>query len=259
MKKTVATLCLFVSLILSGCFDIFNETTINKDGSGVYNNTTNMNSLWGMLKSLGGKETDSLEKMNLDTVISIVSYKDSLRGLTETEKILIEKATIRITMNASEEIFRMNFSIPFSRLPDLKAISGLIKKLKEKSLNETMGNILPGEEAEDNPLQTGGMNFENSDPEEYFDYVFEKRKISRKLNKEKYTLVESDAGLKALREISKMGSPVTVQTIYNFPKPIKKAEGKSLRLSTDKKKVTVIVSMDDFFDNPEKWEFEIKY
>jgi hypothetical protein len=47
--------------------------------------------------------------------------------------------------------------------------------------------------------------------------------------------------------------------IINLPRPAEKAEGKNLKLSEDKLKVTVLSSLDDFFDNPESLEFKIKY
>ncbi|HLF46719.1 MAG TPA: hypothetical protein VI548_09855 [Chitinophagaceae bacterium] len=259
MKKIVSVLSLTAAIIFTSCFDIFEESTINDDGSGIYTHTSDMSSMWAMLKMMGGEDTDSLGKMKIDTVISIVSFKDSIPGITETEKKLIEEATMRILMNASEEIFQVIFRFPFSNPPDLKNITELIKKIDEKSINTAMGNVVSGEEAEDNPNQTGGIGFKKADPEEYYVFEIEKGKISSKLNKEKYARIADDLGLNSLMEMSKMGYPMNFVTVYNLPQPVKKAEGKGIKISADKKKVTIEASLDDFLENPEKFEYEIEY
>ena len=46
---------------------------------------------------------------------------------------------------------------------------------------------------------------------------------------------------------------------FNLPKPAKKAEGKNVKLSEDKKKVTITTSAEDFFEDVSKLEFRIEY
>ena len=42
-------------------------------------------------------------------------------------------------------------------------------------------------------------------------------------------------------------------------KPAKKAEGKGVKLSSDRKKVTIEGSLDDFFEDASYFEYEIEY
>jgi hypothetical protein len=65
--------------------------------------------------------------------------------------------------------------------------------------------------------------------------------------------------MQSLKQMSSMGSPINVNYIINLPRPAKKAEGKALKLSDDKKKVTVSVTSDDFFEDPSKFEYKIEY
>jgi len=53
--------------------------------------------------------------------------------------------------------------------------------------------------------------------------------------------------------------PITIKTIYNLPKAATKAEGKGINLSADKRKVTIETTLDDFFDNPGLFEYEIEF
>jgi hypothetical protein len=83
--------------------------------------------------------------------------------------------------------------------------------------------------------------------------------ISKTLNIEKYAGASGDESMKALKQMSGMGSPITSNYIINLPRPAKKAEGKAIKLSADKKKATLTVTSDDFFDDPSKFEYRIEY
>jgi len=65
--------------------------------------------------------------------------------------------------------------------------------------------------------------------------------------------------MKSLQQMSGMGSPMTVNYIINLPHRAKKVEGKAVKLSGDKRKVTVSVTSDDFFNDPSKFEYRIEY
>jgi hypothetical protein len=100
---------------------------------------------------------------------------------------------------------------------------------------------------------------ESSSFDDYFTLEFSKGELKKKLNKEKYAGVDKDEFLNGMKQAGAMGIPVISTYIINLPRPAQKAEGKNVKLSEDKKKVTVLTSMDDFFDNPEALEFKIKY
>lgn len=66
MKKLVYVLTLFCALIFTSCFDVIEEITIAKDGSGTAKTTVDMSQVMGML---GMFMPDSLqESMNLDNI-----------------------------------------------------------------------------------------------------------------------------------------------------------------------------------------------
>jgi hypothetical protein len=95
--------------------------------------------------------------------------------------------------------------------------------------------------------------------EDYFTTSFSKGLLIKTLNKEKYAGVQNDEYLKGMKESAGMGMPMTTTYIINLPRPAKKTEGKNVKLSDDKKKVTIETDIDDFFDDPSKLEFRIEY
>jgi hypothetical protein len=94
--------------------------------------------------------------------------------------------------------------------------------------------------------------------DDYYITTYAKGKIQKKLNAEKHATIEEDEGMKALKEMSAMGAGNTT-LIFNLPSPVKKAEGKNVKISEDKKRVTITTTSEDFFDDATALEFLIEY
>ena len=270
MKKISGLFIIVALLALSGCFDTVQEATINDDGSGLYVSTMDMGKLLGMIKMVAGEKAEmkDLDKMKKDTTIYLKDIKDSIKNLTDAEKKLMDKGTLKVIMNMPDEIFSMAFSFPYSQPADLATISNLLKKTRQNVMSDQMDKFMGGDTTgtdkknamDDNPLLGDlGSDSSNTEVGDYYKYKYEKGKISKKLNKEMYANVENDKSLTSLKEMSQMGLSTTMKTIINLPRPAKKAEGKGVKLSNDRKKVTIEGSLDDFFEDAAYFEYEIEY
>jgi hypothetical protein len=112
-------------------------------------------------------------------------------------------------------------------------------------------NMPPGMSTEDMPQP---KNFED-----FFDLDVTSHSITKQLNKNKYATVNDDKSMQAIQQMNSMGAPMTLNYVFNLPRPAKTTEGKGLKLSADKKKVSLAVTSEDFFDDPKKFEFKIEY
>jgi len=269
MKKLFGILAVAGLLIFTGCFDTVQESTIKDDGSGVFVSTTDMGKLLGMLKMFMGdkEEMKDLEKMVKDTTIYLKNLKDSLKNLTDAEKKLMDKGTLKILMNMPDEKFSLNFSFPFTQPADLNTINSILKKTRQDVMSDQLKKLKPGElgtdtkdKDDENPL-LGGLDSEgkSNEVDDYYNYKYEKGKISKKLNKEMHAKIADDKSLTTMKEMSQMGVSSTMKTIINLPKPAKKAEGKGVKLSNDRKKITIEGTLDDFFEDASYFEYEIEY
>jgi len=270
MKKISALLVIAAVLILPGCFDTVQESTIKDDGSGVFVSTMDMGKLLGMLKMMLGEkeEMKDMDKMKKDTTIYLKDIKDSIKNLSDAEKKLMDKGSLKVIMNMPDEKFSMAFTFPYSQPADLVTINSLLKKTKQNVMSDQMDHLMGSKknkpddkDAKDNDLLLGDMKIDSNSTEvdDYYKYKYEKGKISKKLNKEMYANVENDKSLTTLKEMSQMGMSSTMKTIINLPKPAKKAEGKAIKLSADRKKVTIEGTLDDFFEDAAYFEYEIEY
>lgn len=267
MKKISWFAGLVILVVFSGCFDTLEEVTITDNGSGTFVNSLDMGKMLGLAKTMGGDkdEMKDLEKLKMDTVINLKDIKDSLINLNAAEKNIAATGTLRIQLNADDEKMNFTFSFPFSKTSEIAGIQNILKKAKQNIIDDIMQKIMgqgTGKKEEsllgnEDEEQMDGMAGSNID--EYYTSVYDKGKFTRKLNKEKYATVEDDKSLKSLQEMAQLGMAINMKTIINLPKPAKKAEGKGVKLSDDKKKVTVEGTLDDFFEDASYFEYNIEY
>jgi hypothetical protein len=253
MKKIILTFLSAGLLMLTGCLETTQEITLNKDGSGTISTTNDMGTLIGLAKNMGGgAEIEKVAVEIIDTTFSLASHVDRIDNPTEEEKILLKNGTIMVKRNMKEEQVSTRMIFPFSSLKEIVAINKLNAKVSGAAMKELMTNSpMAGQAMGDMP--------EPSSFEDYFDLKITDDKIERSINKEKYAKAASNEYLNGIKQASAMGIPVTSTLIINLPRPAEKVEGKNVKLSEDKMKVTVKTDIDDFFDYPEKLEFTVKF
>jgi hypothetical protein len=254
MKKVFA-LILASSFFLAGCFDNTEEITLNADGTGTVTNTSDMSSVIALSKQMGSgnEELDKMMGDKMEKTIDLSTKADSIPDITQDEKDLLKKGTMFVKMDGKANEFYTKLTFPFNNPEQIATYSKITGKVFGAMLKDQMANSPMG----------GGMGGADvpavSSFNDYYKLSYEKGELKKSLNKEKYATLAEDAYLKAMKEAAGMGIPVTATYIINLPSPATKVEGKNAKLSDDKLKVTVKVSIDDFYDNPESLEFKIKY
>ena len=270
MKRLFGLFAFIGLFILAGCIDTVEETTINADGSGTVFNSVDMGKMLGALSAMGGEEKmKEAEKVKGDTTIYFKDIKDSLTNLTDAEKKLLDKGKADITLNLKEEKFFMSFTVPFAKVADIRGIEVALGKASGKIMGTLIEGIMPEEEK----AKRKGKNADEDDDDDlpigtdegtpnissYYGTFYENNKIVKKVNKEMVAKLSEDESLKTVKEMGQMGMPMNLKTVINLPRPAKKAAGKAVTLSADKKKVTIEGTLDDFFEDPSKFEYEIEY
>ena len=266
MKKISWIAGLVVLVAFSGCFDTLEEVTITENGSGTFVNSLDMGKMLGLAKTMGsGKdEMKDIDKLKMDTVIYLKDLKDSMKNLNAVEKNIAATGTLKIQVDATDDKMNFTFTFPFSKISEIDGIQSVLKKAKQDVIDNTMKKIM-GEEGDKNEGLPGNqVDGEKNDDmgtniDAYYTSAYEKGKVTRKLNKDKYAHVEDDKSLKSLQEMAQLGMAINMKTVINLPKPAKKAEGKGLKLSDDKKKITMEGTLDDFFEDPTYFEYNIEY
>ncbi len=252
MKKYILSFLIVTSVVFAGCLDTTEEIVMNEDGSGNITITNDMSAALSMAKQLGENEEDmSQGDEKVDTTISLAKEIDEKKDYSEQEKAWLRNGKLRLQMNMQEEKMIISMNFPFSHPSEIAGIKALSSKiLSDKMGDPDAGGMgIPG--LEDAPTP--------SSFDDYFVTSFTQDLIERKVNTEKYAGAQNDEYLKSMREMAGMGAPMMTTYIINLPRAVKNADGKSVKLSEDKKTVTVHVSVDDFFSDPSTLEFRIEY
>lgn len=250
MKKIAFTFFAGSAILLTSCLETTQEITLNEDGTGIYVNTNDMGKVLTVAKNMGAASTDKIPQQVIDTSFSFALAADSMANLSPEEKELLKKGSIHIQMNVADEKLLTIMSFPFSTLNEIQKFSSISGKMMIETMKSKMSAGMPmGSEAMPEP----------SSFDDYYTLEFSKGELKKKLNKEKYASVDKDEFLNGMKQAESMGIPVSSTFVINLPRPAESVEGKKVKLSEDKMKVTVLTTMDDFYDNPEDLEFKIKY
>ena len=252
MKKIFLLLPFIIVFLLAGCLNTTQEITLNEDGSGTLNNTSDMSAMIGIIKQMGGDDAAKMGEEAVDTTFSLASLADSISNLSNEEKELLRKGQMHTNMNIKDSKLISTMSFPFSKPEEIDALNKLSAKVNQETMKQQIG---------DNPAL--GNTMQDAPPassmDDYFTISFSNGLLVKTINKEKYAGVADDEYLKGMKETAAMGLPMTATYIINLPRPAKKVEGKNVQVSEDKKKITVKIEIDDFFDDPAKMEFRIEY
>ncbi len=258
MKKLTALLLIFSAFIFSGCLDTVEELTITSNGSGTYKTTMDMSGMFDMIEMMAAMDTSAnsqlkkLSEKDIDSTFSLKSVMDTATGITEDQRQLYKDATMSITMKQKDKVFRMAMNYPFNKLEDVQKIIEL------NASGKGVDVFNKGNKKEENLPEMddkGGMPSINN----FFDITYKKGLIERKVNESKLEELKNNDKYSQVKSAGDMLGSVTYTSILHLPKPVTKVEGTMVKLSDDKKTVTIKSTLSDLFENPKSLAFRIEY
>ncbi len=256
MKYTRILPALFLTFLLLGCYEVNEELTIKADGSGVYATHMDMGQLFEMMKSMGGDDMnkEGLDKV-IDTVMDLGSMTDTSTTMTAQQKELYSKGKMRMQMNAAENLFKIDMTIPFKSYADLQfllsgngnpsSISNAMKKIFGKG-----GDANEPDAPKDPGLDEIGNIYES---------VATDGLISKKINKAKYDALMSRPEMEQMKQVTGSGLEVLYTTTFTLPRPVKQVDNSLFKVSEDKKTLTMKYNFLEVFESPEKFAYTITY
>lgn len=258
MRKTIFFFLTLFAFTLTGCLDTVEEITVNADGTGAYQTTMDMSGMFDMIEMMAAMDTSAngqlkkLSEKDIDSVMNLRSFTDTSSTLTAEQKALFDDATMHMTMKQKDKVFKITMTYPFKNLSDVQKIIDLNSEGKGVDLlgkNKQDSQDIPDME------KKGGFPSVNN----YYDVTIKNGLIERKINEEKLAALKNDEQFKEMKGAEDMMSSITYNTIIHLPKAAKKAEGKKIKLSTDKKTITIKSTLMDLFDDPKSLGFVIEY
>src|SRR5262245_61053106 len=137
MKKLLFYFIIGYSILLPGCFETTQEVTINKNGTGVFSNTTDLSHMLGLLKQMGGEQAEKMESK--DTTILLKGLADSIPGLTNEQKEIVNGGKLKLLLNMQDEKLLIKLDFPFQKLSDVELLKGILPSLSVSALKKLPG------------------------------------------------------------------------------------------------------------------------
>lgn len=250
-------LAISVSVLFSACLDTVEEMTIRENGSGQVNTKMDMGGMLEMAKGMmAGEELSDMEmQRSIDTVIMMHTLTDTASNLSPETKALFKNAELRMKMDMSKNIFKVDMMYPFK---DLKELNQLQSAIREGGGIMNALKSMPGEKLDAPSEDMEGMD-NLASPGNIYDIVVTNNRYSKTVNKAKLKTLLDNPKMEEAKGMMGMMGDMKATTIVHLPRAVKSVSNAEATLSADKKTVTLKYNIFDIFDAPEKAELTIDY
>ncbi len=263
MKILRYALVLMFLGFLASCYEVNEEITINEDGSGTFVTKMDMGQLIEMMQSFAGEEELSKEGLDraIDTTIQMVDMIDPSKDVTQEQKALLEKGTMKMQMNIKDKLFKLDMNIPYTGYDNLqKLMEG--KGQSGAGLSDAFKNLFDDKKTPER--DTAKIIDEAREPDMQdiagiYDVTVKNGLISKKTNTEKYKALLARPEMDQVKKLASSGMEISYTTTIKLPRPVKKADNTIIKLSEDKKTVTMRYNLLDLLENPEKFAYTLEY
>ena len=261
MKNLKLILVTLLAVFFVSCYEVNEEIVINENGSGSFVTKMDMSQLLEMLQTMGGEEELSKEGLDrpIDTTIMMKSLMDSAKDMTADQKALMKDGKVHLQMDMKEKLMKLNVDIPYSGYDNLqKLMSGMgnngtgigeaFKAIFDKG-DDSSAAGMPAQPKTNQMDQLNGI----------FDVVVKNGMISRKANQEKFKKLMDNPEMEQMKQLSSSGMEILYTTTIKLPRPVKKSDNPLIKLSEDKKTVTMKYNLLEMIETPEKFSYTIEY
>ena len=255
--KYVLTVAL--SIFLVSCYEVNEEIEIKADGSGTYVTKMDMGQLIDMMQTFAGEEElkkDGLDKV-LDTTILFKSLLDSAKDVTAEQKALMQDAKMKMQMNIKEKVFKLDMNFPYKDLNSLQQLMAG-KGGGGTGMSNALKNMFSKKDGEaDQPDAPKGPDM--GDIAAIYDVTIKNGLIEKKVNAVKYKELKERPEMAQMKQLTGSGMEILYTTTIKLPRAAKKTDNPMIKLSEDKKTVTMKYNLLELLENPDKFAYSIQY
>lgn len=265
MKWLKIVLVSVLAFILASCYDINENIVINTNGSGTYVTKMDMGQFIDMMQTFAGDDELSKEGLDrpIDTTIQMKDIMDSAKDITPEQKELMKDGVMKIKMNMREKVFNIDMSYPYKNFNGLQMLmAGQSGGGLTDAFKKIFGSKLGDDKADD---KSEGITDQAKDPggmdqmANIFDVTVKDGLISKKVNADKYKALMSRPEMDQVKQMGSTGMEITYTTTMQLPRPAKKTDNPVVKLSDDKRTVTIKYNLVDLLDSPDKFSYTIEY
>ena len=255
MKKFLFTI--LTCLLLVACYDVNEEIVIRENGSGHYTSKIDMSGLLEMMQNFGTEADLAKEGLDrsIDTMIMLRTMLDSNKTLNADERAIMETGKMHMIMSLKEKKFTIDMDFDFRNNKDLEyLIAGMGNGGFSDVLKDVFQKDKPSEPQLDAPKDLDVDQFSNM-----YDVQVQKGSISKKINRVKLDSMMQRPEMAQMNQMGATGMEILYTTTIVLPRPVKKVSNPGIKVSDDKKRLTIKNNLMDVFEKPEVFEYVIEY
>jgi hypothetical protein len=255
MKKLV--IIFLTCLWLVACYDVNEEILIRENGSGHYTSKIDMSGLLEMMQNFSSEADLAKEGLDrpMDTVIMLRTMIDSMKPLSADEKAIMETGKMHMIMNLKDKQFTIDMDFDFRNDHDLEF---LLAGMGNGGFGDVLKNVFqkdkPAEAQLDAPKDLDVDQFSNM-----YDVKVQKGSISKKINRAKLDSMLQRPEMAQLNQMGATGMEILYTTTIVLPRPLKSVSNSGIKVSEDKKRLTIKNNLMEVFEKPELFEYVIEY
>ena len=240
MKHFPVLLLTLIAFIFTGCFDILEDISFKKDGSGTYLITFDMNQIINdpfmkemLLESVKNDTDFKGEKIAMD---SVIYFKDDPQFASLKDKsTLWESAKMHMVINEEKGKMFVNFGFDFNEVSDIDAFFKALNKDSDAQ------NMFAGFDQ-----IVGGSTF-----------VYKKKTLTRLPFPESDQTLQDNLKEDEMAMLKMFMTESELKTSYSFPGKVKKSSIPNSVI--DGNEVSVAVPLLDLMDGSAEMDGEIKF
>ena len=253
MKMLKIILFLVITISFTGCLDIYEKIDVKKDGSGTLTMDMDMSQMLEMIQQYMGQQ--GMEKAGLAKMDTTINMKDVLNGvdsLPADKKAVLSTGSVHIRLDTAAKVFTTHMSFPFTSQDNLQKLYATMGdgSLGTAQLFKNLGGDEGG---------GGGVNPDINQFNGIYDFSCHDGLITKKVNQDKWKALENNPQLAQIKQAGQMGIEINYTTTIVLPRPVKKIDNATAKLSDDKKTVVMKFNLIDAFNHPEQFEYTIAY
>ncbi|MDB5114776.1 MAG: hypothetical protein JWQ79_268 [Mucilaginibacter sp.] len=254
MKKRYTLIVFFVMLCFTSCVDIEEHYDFKLDGSCNVVYGFDMSRAISVFMNLMTDSVKATPQFNVvkDTTLNFyTALPDSIeQKLSKDEVNMAKSSSLSIKMDLQKSIMKMSISHLAKNAADLQYY---LQHLSKISMNNQLDAVTK------NNAQARGFNAQQLVAgQDYYSYEVTPHKFYRIIDKVKF-----NAFLKKTQSTLVMAKAMLIdmpyKVILNFAKPVKKVNNPKAIVSADRKRVTLITTMDDAIKDPTVMNLKIDF
>lgn len=257
MKKSFLAALAAVCICLVACYDVNEEITINENGSGHYATRIDMSALLELMQQFGGQSDSAMKTLDrtIDTTISFRNVVDSAKKLTADEQALMQSGMMHMVMNLKEKKFKIDMDFDFHNAHELEI---LLSGAGTGNFGDALKNVFKQDANSETQLDAP-KDLEVDQLSNIYEVKVDKKSISKKIDRAKLDAMLKRPEMEQLNQMGATGMEILYTTTIVLPRPLKNNTNSSIKVSDDRKRLTIRNNLMDVFVKPEMFEFVIEY